>query len=212
MSTVAFIIPTTGRPELARALDSVRAQSDPGWEAVVCGDGFYPVDQREPTIDYRDARVHALRGPNVASAGLTRAYALATAVNNLTPAWFGFLDDDDTISPEYVSRLGEIDSRSVDLVVFRMFHNELGVLPRPAEPSLTWGQVGISFAVSKPFLLRTHLNFLEEHDPYNPILGEAFNEDIDFLRRASLAGARVLLHPSVAYFVRDARPTVGAHA
>jgi hypothetical protein len=199
MTAVAFIIPTIGRPELARALDSVREQFAPGWEAIVCGDGFLPGP-------FDDERISSLRGPDTASAGLTRAYAVASTVINSQAEWLAMLDDDDTISPHYTARLGQIDSRSVDIAVFRMFHRELGVLPDPVEPKLTWGQVGISFAVSKAFLLDTGVNFCEERNPYAKEPGMAVNEDIGFLRDASRANARILLHPSISYFVRDARP------
>lgn len=190
MSLVSFIVPTIeGRQEqLATAVGSLLAQSDPDWDAVVVGDGFWPKE-------HPDSRVRSLQGRRERSAGLTRNQGLGL----VTGRWTGFLDDDDTLSPDYVKWLkgAEPVDEGVGVVVFRMLHPELGILPSLESPEIEWGQVGVSFAVRTALL--DGVEFIREEYPDD--LGKAVNEDIALLKELEGNGARLLLRDEIAYFV-----------
>jgi len=197
MAHVAFIVPTLGRPSLRKALASLESQSDPGWLAHVVGDGVRPQVPGDPRFWTWEARP-------TKSAGLTRNLGMgfasaATPEGELPVEWLAFLDDDDTVTPNYVQLLRR---EHADVVIFRMLHPQLGVLPDPTEPQLCWGQVGISFAVRRAFVQEHHLRFEREYVYAGHPAHTPFNEDIDFLRKCQAHGARVLLHPEITYYVR----------
>lgn len=179
---VTFIVPTIGRPELAKALHSVLAQSNGRWRCVVVGDGLEP----DLIVNHRqDKRFIYVRGVRQESAGLTRNVGFPF-VN--TP-WVAFLDDDDVLHPDYVEALLQESTtgrgEEAGCVVFPMLHPELGVLPPPEltnAQDLRWGQVGISFAVRQEWLAEPHTcRFIRER-PLEPAGGKN-NEDISFLLR-----------------------------
>jgi 4a-hydroxytetrahydrobiopterin dehydratase len=83
------VVPTRDRPErLVRALASVRAQDDAGWEAIVVDDG----DGRgiAAARSLGDARIHA-----VPSAGSGQVDARTTAIEQARGELLCWLDDDD---------------------------------------------------------------------------------------------------------------------
>lgn len=181
---VTFIVPTVGRPSLAKALHSVKMQSNDRYRCVVVGDGIEP-DLVEGA-DFRDANHFIyVRGMRQGSAGLTRNVGFPF-VN--TP-WVAFLDDDDVLHPDYVEALLQESTtgrgEEAGCIVFPMLHPELGVLPPPEltnAQDLRWGQVGISFAVRQEWLAEPHTcRFIRER-PLEPAGGKN-NEDISFLLR-----------------------------
>lgn len=191
---VSFIVPTLWRPSLEHTLDSIQAQTDGNWECLVIGDpGVFPGAIRE------DPRIKALiAGPaRQGSAGLLRNLGMMQSKGK----WVGFVDDDDTVAPTYVESLRDADLSS-DICVFRMHHLNFGILPPPAQTQaseLSHGGVGISFAVRNDYA-RSHF-FVRES------VGTSYNEDWEYLKEARDLGAEISLHPLVAYYVRDARPS-----
>jgi len=172
---VTFVVPTLGRESLTRTIDSLRAQTDDGWRAVVVSDGRRA--GLTVPLDLADDRVTVTSAPATGSAGLTRNHALPWIETQYT----AFVDDDDAIEPEYVARLRDIAGRlRSDVVVFRMDHPELGVLPDWEDPRIEWGQVGISFAIRSTWFTEYGLSFIREHD-VNDRFGSAANEDIRLL-------------------------------
>lgn len=193
---VTFVIPTVGRPSLRRAIDSLYAQTDDGWRAIVVTDGH-----KIPTpVATDEGRIERHAAPWRKSAGLTRNYALPL----VQTAWTAFLDDDDTVSPQYVEWLRLLQKPS-DVVVFRMQTQTQGVLPPWINPELRWGQVGISYAVRTSWLAGRGLCFIREHD-VNDRFGGAANEDIHLLDMLRALGARITIAEHVGYFVRPGEP------
>lgn len=194
-AAVTFVIPTTQERlrERVRAIESVYAQTDPDWLAVVCGSGFVP----DLAIE---ARTYAVKGPVEGGKATARNMAMrhvhfAASTHDVDTDWLAFLDDQDTVSDQYVARLREI-KEAADIVVFRMNHPRIGIVPDLLFPSLVAGQIGPNFAVRRAF---AH-HFALEFRPRTHI-SEAF-----FFRDANRCGARVLIHPSICYFAEDARP------
>jgi glycosyltransferase involved in cell wall biosynthesis len=177
---ITLLVPTAGRPSLRRALDSLLAQSDGDWHAIVIGDG------RAPEVP-ADERIRGLEVPKIGHPGLVRNKALPL----VTTPWTGFLDDDDRLTPDYVRRL-RAEAAGADVVIFRMSHPQLGVLPR--EDVVRHGNVGISFAARTELLRET---------PFRADF-VASNEDFELLHDLAVRGARIHFSPCCVYLVRDA--------
>ena len=150
---VTFIIPSLNRPSLPRSLGSIVSQTDPRWKAIVCLD-------RRPGARIQNDHVFEFSNPNVSvidygdpndfvkgmksGPGPVRNYA----VGKSDTEWVAFLDDDDILTEDYVSRLAE-ESSGADAIVFRMIYGNGQFLPRefmtPHKFSL--GHFGVSSAV-----------------------------------------------------------------
>lgn len=191
---VTFIIPSLGRESLWRAMRSLATQAHLGdkWRALVVFDGPEAYEKVKPWFDKLvqdgSGQVCGVWPPEpLNSSGLLRNYGL-NAIENQTKfpyfnsPWVGFLDDDDSLDPEYVSELNEITayaSEAVHCVVFRMDDPRLGILPDPVKPRLEWGAVGISYTVKKWLIDRYHLRFIRENNLH--LGGVGRNNDITFL-------------------------------
>lgn len=202
---VTFVVPTVGRESLAGALESLLAQTDPDWCCWVVLDSIEenPDLPDRVTDDKRIQFISARRG----SAGLARNVAL----QYVKTKWTAFLDDDDFLGVDYVKLLRSYGADK-DVVVFRMYHPELGVLPpvgmKPEE--LRWGQVGISFAVRTAYFAdhdeeRDGTRFIAEKDPDNPMPGRAMNEDIKLLEELRERNARFVIADEITYYVGEAQ-------
>lgn len=197
---VTFVVPTVGRESLAGALESLRAQSDGDWCCWVVLDSLpEPPDLPDSVVD--DKRIQYIAAQR-GSAGLARNVALPYVKTK----WTAFLDDDDFLGVDYVKWLRHY-GKSKDVVVFRMYHPELGVLPpvgmTPEE--LRWGQVGISFAVRTAFFEDDGTRFIAEKDPDNPQPGRAMNEDIKLIEELRERDARFVIADEIAYYVGETR-------
>lgn len=141
-STVTFIIPSKNRPTLNRTLRSLIAQTDPDWRALVICDGCTP-----PLLS--DNRIQSISTEKIGTsnnAGELRNIAAMEA----NTEWIGFVDDDDTLTSQYVSILkNELLQRPyLDFIIFRMQYTDFKVLPSYGATDFEPARVGISFAVS----------------------------------------------------------------
>lgn len=192
---VTFVVPTLARPSLKVALQSLRDQTDDDWQCIIVKDGAAEGDAWQFLHQelYDDPRFQLIVTPGQGSAGLTRNFGIDAA----TGRWIAFLDDDDALEPEYVARLRTWDAEGAQLVVFRMEHPTLGILPDLGMPQLQWGGVGISYAVRNDVLGRDR--FIKE-DLENQ--GPQGNEDIELLLRLQDRGVDVIIEDYVGYIVR----------
>jgi len=98
MPKLSIIIPTHNRPDmLKKAIDSATSQSLPDLEVIVVDDG-----SSVPTAyDGSDARVsiHRHTSPRGASAARNTGVSLASGT------YIAFLDDDDTLYPDYAEKM-----------------------------------------------------------------------------------------------------------
>ncbi len=201
---VTFVIPTLGRPSLRRAIDSVVAQYDDGWRAIVVHDPRAPWGARDEHFrkhSERDGYTLAM-GPRILlvagrsrSAGELRNEGIARARTD----WIAFLDDDDELDPMYVAHLRQhaMGFNPAPVFVSRMDHPTLGVLPDPIEPEIAWGKVGISYAVRRDVLWPDPFH---AEDLSNP--GELGNEDYRLLNDLRACGNRIAISDHVDYIVR----------
>lgn len=173
-NSLTVVIPVGPGRSAEKALNSLKGQD---CDVIVCGDGFLP--------DYPD--VGCLKAPSVRSAGLTRNFA----IRHVTTPWIGFLDDDDTVTPDYVQRFEE-ERGGCDVIIFRMEHPQFGLIPKI--PQIEWGNVGISFCVSTAWAKQ--IPFIKEKDD------EGINEDYQLLADLEQAGAKIHFSEHIVYKVR----------
>lgn len=182
---ITFIIPTIGRTTLQNTLDSLINQSNPNWKAIVIFDGI------SSTIQNTDPRIRIIESPKlgqgVNSAGLVRNYGI-TFVDT---EWIAFVDDDDSLSTRYVEIfIAESSAYTLaDIIIFRMIHPELGLMPSLSTDTFFICQVGISFAVKKRVFDEGHI-FI----PHRV-------EDFFYLDEARNKNYNMMISPHVVYFV-----------
>lgn len=111
--------------------------------------------------------------------------------------WVSMLDDDDTITEDYVRRLREESEAHPEagLIIFReYFIGELMADDYPDHfiwqaPVVHWGQVGIAFSVKREIAMQ--YPFLEEP-----------NEDFHFVSRIDQAGIKIHFSKYLVYRAR----------
>jgi len=132
------------------------------------------------------------------SSGSNRNYGSKFA----TGEWIANLDDDDTVTPDYVQRLSE-EGDDCDVLIFRMMYNNLQRwLPKKGltlDP-LIRGTFGISFAVRSEFL-RPQFDvdcFQTRYCqwPYGRC------HDYFFMKSLKDSGARIKISPHACYAIR----------
>ena len=183
-SVITFIIPSLARLSLLTTIESLKKQSNPNWRAIVIYDG---VDG--PTFDDKRVKIIksekiGLEGPNNGQSGLVRNIG----IKKTETEWIGFLDDDDTIHPDYVSTLVEkyLDK---DFVVWRMKYQNGVILPPIKHNELTFARVGISFCYKKSL---GEILFDNNRD----------GEDFDFLMKLKYLTNKWVITPEIYYNVR----------
>ena len=137
---ITFIIPTIGRETLDRTIESLINQTNPNWNCIVVFDG---IESRE----FPDERIKTMS--SVKLGNFTNIHGTSGLVRNegmkkVVTEWIGFVDDDDTIHPEYVETL-EKKYLEHDLVIWRMKFNNGIIVPKLNDESIYCGNVGISF-------------------------------------------------------------------
>jgi glycosyltransferase involved in cell wall biosynthesis len=190
---VTFIIPSINRPTLRRALDSIAAQTNVAFRAVLIMDGC-----KAPEFVSSYTWLQTITLPSRVG---TRNYAGEVrniGIREVTTEWIAFLDDDDTIAPSYVNSLAEEIRRrpGADAVIFRMRTNKTTghrVLPPKGATDFVKNEVGISFAVRTfPRCMKGETVFSFEPGPTEDFCA------LDFLRSRK---AEIVLSESVTYFV-----------
>ncbi len=181
---ITFIIPTINRNTLNRSIDCLLSQYNPNWKAIVAFDGL-------PALHFPDPRITSISVPKTGKlnhAGNVRNIAISKADTD----WVAFLDDDDTISNDYVDRLVEETKENPEAkcIIFRMktSFDPVGILPEPNHNTFYKCRVGISFAIKKEI----NINFEPSHI-----------EDFIILNKIRENGHKIIISPYVTYFVRE---------
>jgi len=180
---ITFIIPTIGRPTLQRTLDSIRANTNPSWKAIVMFDGV------DPTVTSDDPRIQIHRMNKIGMVNYA-ARVRNHAITKASTPWIGFVDGDDIITPNYVSDLYSHLPSNPDVVIFRM-KDKNTILPPPDATRFVMNQVGISFC------LKTEL-FTDQEIWFEP----CSTEDFQLLNRLRSLGKQIIISPHVNYHVR----------
>ncbi len=181
---ITFIIPTIRRKTLDNAINSLLSQTNKNWKAIVVFDGV-------ETIKYKDSRIRCVHIPKIGKlnhAGKVRNHAIQLADTE----WVAFLDDDDTISNDYVEKFLEETKENPDAkcIIFRMktSFDPAQILPEPWHDNFYRCKVGISFAMKKD------LKILFEPSSI---------EDFTLLEKIRTLGHKIVISPYITYFVRE---------
>jgi UDP-glucose:(glucosyl)LPS beta-1,3-glucosyltransferase len=142
MDQVTFIIPSINRESITKTIDSLFKQTSNNWKAIIIYDGVrgkqFDDDRVKTIIINKTGIVGQIHG----EAGLVRNVGIKEADTE----WIAFLDDDDTINPNYVETLLS-KYNNYDWVLWKMKYENGLVLPQNNQ--LIFGNVGISFAYKK---------------------------------------------------------------
>lgn len=165
-------------------IESLKNQTNPNWSAIVIYDGVDGPDFNDDRIKVIKSKKVGLEGPLNGQSGLVRNIG----INESTTEWIGFLDDDDSIHPEYVSTLIE-KYKEKDFVVWRMKYINGLILPPQKSNTLDFAKVGISFCYKNKF---EGLLFDCNRD----------GEDFDFLMKLKNLTDKWVITPEIYYNVR----------
>lgn len=185
---ITFIIPSLGRESLEKSVESILSQDDNDWFIIIIFDGV----KNNLKISSDKIKIIEIEKKNDIytknNAGSVRNIGIKNVINS---EWIGFLDDDDTISSDYISNLKkEIDfHNNLDICIFRMAYENGIVLPPKNDRNINLKKVGISFCCKKYIFD----NVIFEDNPY---------EDYYFLKKCQIKKFKILISPYVNYFVR----------
>jgi glycosyltransferase involved in cell wall biosynthesis len=182
---ITFIIPTIGRSTLINSINSLLNQTDNNWNAIIVFDGI------KQNISINDNRIKIIEITKCGlknSAGSVRNEGIKLCNNSI---WIGFLDDDDTLSKDYIEKLKEEINihNNIDVCIFRMGYENGYILPSIYDKNIIRNKVGISFAIKK----NMNDTILFENNPY---------EDYIFLKKMQCKKYKILISSYVTYFVR----------
>jgi hypothetical protein len=186
---ITFIIPTIGRESLIIAINSLFNLSKSNWNAIVIFDGV------KKNINIDDERITIIEIEK--KTGITDEYNKAGYVRNIgfsyvkNSEWIGFLDDDDSLSNDYIDKLeNEINLNSaIDICIFRMIYENNIILPGKIDKSINKNRIGISFALKS--YITNNINF------YN-----SQYEDYFYLKELEYKNYKIVISPYICYYVR----------
>jgi len=201
---ITFIIPTIGRHTLIDTIESLYKFNNKDWRAIIVLDVFDCIDNRliienlceeiikidiHNKIKIIENDEHIGNQSKRNSAGLVRNIGIQS-IDFLTE-WIGFVDDDDTLSPDYINNLRtEIEiTPDIEVCIFRMIYENGYVLPGKYDRNLLRGKVGISFALKYDITLK----YLFTNNPF---------EDFIYLKTLQKAGIKMLISSYISYYVR----------
>jgi glycosyltransferase involved in cell wall biosynthesis len=139
-NTITFIIPSLNRDTIINSVQSLKNQTNPNWKCIIVYDGVDGEQFDDERITTIKIDKKGLIGANNGQSGLVRNEGIKLCHTE----WIGFLDDDDTIHPNYVKKLFQKYSKN-DFVVWRMKYQNGLILPEPNRKDLVFARVGISF-------------------------------------------------------------------
>ena len=191
---LTFIIPTIGRDTLHRTIESLEKQTNNNWNAIVIFDGC------NPTIEPKNDKIKIMQieKSGIEQSGPGNRYAGAVrneGIKVVTTEWIAFVDDDDTLSSNYVETFYNELSKfnNSDVIIFRMsYEDDSNLILPPLNETNNFHncQVGISFALKKKFFDLGY-NFIQ-----------CFNEDFLLLNRIRENNYKIMISPYIRYFVR----------
>lgn len=193
---VTFVIPSVARKTLIASINSLYEQKSDNWQAIVGFDGLLKEEieldlpKDEDRIKYLFLeKTGELKNKNAKHS--KAGFARNKIIKNVETEWTAFLDDDDTISEDYVSILEEqIQQNESTCYVFQMKAIDGNVMPFTGSKRIIIGQVGISFCVKTSFLKENNILF-----------NNSQSEDYEMLKNIASNGGKIKLIEHVGYIV-----------
>jgi len=194
---ISVIIPAyNAETTLARTLDSLLAQTDAHWEAVVVNDGSTD-DTLEIAIDYaqRDQRIKVAHQDNGGTAG-----ALNAGVQRSAGDFFVHLDADDELLPHFIERTTQMMERHPGYDIYAS-----NAIYRSPDGEETLFNQGERFAKITSLALADEIDHSQIFvtaplrrtffDAVGGFRTHIYNEDYDLWLRAMASGARHIFMP-----------------
>ena len=203
---IIFIVPTIGRQSLINTIQSLINLTNNNWKAIIIFDGIKNNLEKEyiKKININDQFIFleiekcGIINENQINncAGQVRNYGIQYLINNekeLKTEYIGFLDDDDTLHPNYIYYLDKEEVNfDFSLIVFRMMYKNFNVIPHLLTKKIEKKNVGISFAL-KYDLVKNNQDLRFINDSF---------EDFIFLFIVKNSNKKILISKYIAYFVR----------
>ncbi len=190
---ITFVIPTLGRLSLYHTIQSLQRQKEDQWKCILLFDGI-----QNTHFQYlkKDPRITILEIPKTGNdigqsrAGLVRNLAFSL----VDTEWIAFVDDDDTLSPYYITHLiKEYETYHTDVILFRMIYKNRIFLPPFDCKELKKCEVGISFALKTHLVQQDSSLRFQNHD----------YEDFLFLQLLFQKQHSILLSSHVTYYIKS---------
>ena len=184
---ITFIIPSIGRNSLLNTIDSLKNQNNNNWKAIIIFDGCKNIlDEKyinNQISFYEIEKTNCI----INQASDVRNYGLQFVKSN----WIAFLDDDDTISDDYVDYFFyQKNFFNFDLFIYRMINQDFKIFPSLLSKDLIPCDVGISFIAKKDIFKK--IKFENSHC-----------EDYDFLNLVKKNNYLILISNTIKYFVKS---------
>jgi len=195
MIDLFFIIPSLGRDSLNDTVSSLINLTNTNWNALIIFDGV------KKNIELTDKRFYFIEiiksgiEDKKNNAGLVRNYGFQFIKDNhIDTSYISFVDDDDTIHPEFINNLHYDLSLfpNMKCIIYRMMFPNFNVVPQPLSTKLQVKNVGISFVIHSSIIFDLNCSFINH--PY---------EDFLFLQHLKKLNIPLLVSSFVNYFVKS---------
>jgi hypothetical protein len=195
MNNIIFIIPTIGRDSLIHSLESLTTlNGNYKWKALVIFDGLKNNLNNFQNDNIIFIEVNKCGKEDIKNtAGLVRNKGFEYIIeNNVKSEYIGFLDDDDTLHPDYIIHLyNEKEKFNFDCIIFRMMFQNYNIIPHEKTNKIIKCNVGISFVIKNNIINKKNIIF--RNNPY---------EDYIFIASLMNEKYKILLSKYVNYFVK----------
>lgn len=186
---ITFILPTVGRPSLIYPIQSLLKQSDNVWKCIIILDGCKLPDNCINIIENNKNKFILL--PIEKRGGGTNkgaGYVRNAATNYVESEWVAFIDDDDTISSEYVKNANSIikENTTIDCILFRAIVPQGIVVPDPKSLDIQLGRTFISYCCKTSVFKEIQFN-------------QGKDEQYEFINSIKNRGYKILLSKYVMY-------------
>jgi len=196
MNDIIFIIPTIGRETLKKSIQSlVDLKGNYRWKAIIIFDGIKNnlISKHENLLILEVEKCGNIEKKN--NAGLVRNIGLDYIQNNcsnLKSKYIGFLDDDDTIHPDYLINIYKQEELfNFEVIIHRMMYPNYKIVPHPLTRNIERCNVGISISFKYELIFNSKIRFINH--PY---------EDYLFLTNIKREKYSILISEYVNYFVK----------
>lgn len=194
-SLITFIIPSINRDTLLQTLLSIINQTNTQWKAILIFDGCEPSSPELFHLLQDDRFLYFSIHKTGIESNTNNIHGKAGFVRNIgmqlvTTPWIGLVDDDDTLTPNYIDTLiNEYhQTPNADLILFRML-NKIHIYPPNQLMTIERNKVGISFC------FQTKL--VQEGFRFN----QSQNEDFEFIHQIDQAHKIIVISSEITYLV-----------
>jgi hypothetical protein len=203
---IIFIIPTLGRQSLVNTIQSLINLTNNDWKALIIFDGIQnnldqiyinKINKNQQFIFLEINKCGIINEEINNCAGQVRNYGIEYLLTHqqeeLKTEYIGFLDDDDTLHPNYIDYLKKEETKfQFDVIIFRMMYKNFNIIPHLLTKKIEKKNVGISFAL-KYEVLKNHQELRFINDSF---------EDFILIFISKQLNKKILLSKYIAYFVK----------